>query len=209
MATQENRSMVSETSICNQALLWLGGNVITSLEEDSREAIWMKNNYPFIRDAVLEERMWTFATVRATSTVADLDAFGAMYVHPKPADWISIFRVYKNVSSQDQNNWQKSVGWRLEERSVLCPDPTIYMWGIKRISDTGAFSPLFTQALAARLAADAAIPLTENRSLQADMWNLYGVKLAEAATRDGQQGSNERVHSDSLVNARAGQGGMW
>ena len=81
MATQENRSMVSETSIANQALLWLGGTVITSLDEDSREAIWMKNNYPFIRDAVLEERMWTFATDRAISTVADLDVSLAF---PKP-----------------------------------------------------------------------------------------------------------------------------
>jgi hypothetical protein len=196
--------MVSETSICNQALTWLGSEPITSLDEDSREANWMKQNYPFIRDAVLEERMWTFAKDRAVSTVADMDAWGASYSHPIPTEWMLVFRVYRDVSSQSSDRYVKSEGWRMEGGNVLAKDPTIYMWGLKRITDTGAFNSLFVQALAARLAADAAIPLTENRQLQADMWNLYGQKLTIAATRDGQQGAVEKVDSDTLVKARGG-----
>lgn len=202
MATQENRSMVSESSICNQALSWLASVQITSLDQDSKEARWMKANYPFIRDAVLEERMWTFATDRKESTVADMDAWGEMYVHPIPTEWISVFRVYRRVSSGSK---RRDEFWRLEGGNVLSKNTTVYMWGGKRITDTGAYSPLFVQALAARLAADAAIPLTENRALQADMWNLFDTKMKAAAARDGQQGANDHTTSDRLIEAR----GAW
>lgn len=203
MATQENRSMVSEVSIVNQALLWLGSKAITSLSDDSKEARWMKNNYPFIRDAVLEERRWTFAVERATSTVNDLDPWGQMYVHPLPAEWISVFRVFRHVRAEAAT-WDR--GWQVEGRNILSKWQTIYMRGIRRVTDTGIFSPLFVQALAARLAADAAIPLTENRQLQSDMWNLYSAKLAEAAAQDGSQGSNEYTEAETFINAR-GYGG--
>ena len=200
-----NNTMVSEVSICNQALTWLGQSAITSLDDKSTTAEWMRNNYPFIRDAVLEERMWTFATARASSTTLDRDAWDTAYAHPAPLNWISVFRVYRNSGIGTLT----SIDWRLEDGNILCSESNILLWGLKRVTDTGKFSPLFVQALAARIAADACIPLTENRQLQADMWNLYSVKLGEAAARDGQQGSNEKVVSDTLVLARSRSGSVY
>lgn len=202
MATQENRSMVSETSICNQALAWLGGPQITSLDEDSRFAAWMKINYPFIRDAVLEEGLWSFASVRAKSIVADMDEWETMYVHPKPDDWIAVKRVYENVESNDPAHYLPSEGWVLEQGNVLSSCSVIYLYGIQRITDTGAFTPMFVQALAARLAADACIPLTENRLLQRELWILYQQKLRLALSMDGQQAKNERVRARRLQRIR-------
>ena len=203
MATQEVRSMVSETSICNQALSWLAVDPIISLEDDSPTAQWCRLNYPFIRDSVLEERMWTFATVRDSSTVADLDAWEGQYVHPMPVSWLQIFRVYRDVR---QSRLVPDEGWRMEEGNIVSRWPTVYFWGIKRVTDTGKFSSLFVQALAARIAADAAVPFTENRQLQVDMWALYGDKLREAAARDGQQGGNDFITQRTLTNARLGGG---
>jgi hypothetical protein len=200
-----SQSNVSEVSICNQALTFLGQKPITSLNDASTTAEWMRNNYPFIRDAVLEERMWTFATARASSTTMDRDAWDTAYSHPAPLNWISVFRVYRNSGISTLT----SIDWRLEDGNILCSESNILLWGLKRVTDTGKFSPLFVQALAARIAADACIPLTENRQLQADMWNLYSVKLGEAAARDGQQGSNEKVVSDTLVLARSRSGSVY
>jgi hypothetical protein len=76
------------------------------------------------------------------------------------------------------------------------------LWGLKQVTDTAKFSPLFVQALAARIAADAAIPMTENRQLQVDMWGLYGDKLREAAARDGQQGTNDVITQQRLTSVR-------
>lgn len=202
MPTQQTKAMVSEVSICNQALHWLGQRPLESLDDSSDKAEWMRNNYPFIRDAVLEERMWTFATARASSLTADKDAWGMQFAHPVPLNWISVYRVYTDVSCSDPADWTKSEGWRREGAMILTYDSQVYFWGIQRVTDTGLFSSLFVQALAARIAADAAIPFTENATLQATMWNLYQAKLADAAVRDGQQGTNERFITSSLVNVR-------
>ena len=59
---------ISEVSICNQALSWLGQETITSLDDQATTAVWMNANYDLLRDSVMEARMWTFATVRAVST---------------------------------------------------------------------------------------------------------------------------------------------
>jgi hypothetical protein len=204
MADPSNGPMISEVSICNQALGYLGANPITSFADQSTTAELCRNNYPYIRDAVLEERMWTFATARATSTVADLDPWGQMYAHKMPLGWISVFRCYRDV-----NNIEcpiKSTGWKREGQTVLSKEATVYLWGIQRITDTGKFSPLFTQALAARMAAELAIVITESKTLQSDLWTLYQAKLADATTRDGQQGSHERIQADTYITAR-GRGG--
>ena len=201
--------MVSSTSICNQALSWLAVDPIISLEDDSNTAQWCRLNYPFLRDAVLEERMWTFATDRAVSTVADKDAWGDMYVHPLPISWQSVYRCYRTVNKAGSLGHAANItseGWVVEGGNVLSYDSTIYLWGVMRITDTGAFSSLFVQALAARIAADACMPFTENQKLQRDMWELFNGKLREAAARDGQQGSNDVIQSNTLIDARAGSG---
>jgi len=201
-----NMPMVSEVSICNQALTWLGQSPIISLNDPLITAEWMRNNYPFIRDTVLSEREWTFATKRDTWETADLDAWGNEYVYNIPAEWLGIYRVFQTVNSGGGNTLDYT--WRREGQQVLSKWAKIYVWGTIRVSDTGQYSMPFVQALAARLAADAAIPLTENRQLQADLWALYGDKLREAAARDGQQGMNDKLRMPILTGVRYG-GGIW
>ena len=54
----------SEVGICNQSLSWLGGNRITSLDDDTVEANLCIDNYEHSRDTVLDMRHWTFAGAR-------------------------------------------------------------------------------------------------------------------------------------------------
>lgn len=149
--------------------------------------------------------MWTFATVRDTSTVADRDEWDEMYKHGIPTDWLSVFRVYRDVN---RGMYTRSDNWRREGAFILAEESTVYLWGLKRVTDTGQFSSLFVQALAARIASDLAVPITENRQLQADLWNLYVSKLEMAAVRDGQQGTNEKIKSNTLIDARSGVYGL-
>ena len=194
---------VSEVSICNQGLSWLGQDSIASLEDDSDTAKLCKANYGPLRDAVLTEVAWTFATGRLISITADLDDWGQRYKHAIPHDWLQVLRVYRNVSSDRK---LKSDGWVREGSFILSKDATVYMWGIKRIADTSLFSPAFAQCLAARIAADICVGVTENLTLQGTMYQLYGAKLKEAAISDGIQGSNEVIESNTLIDARSGSG---
>lgn len=204
MATQSNRAMVSETHICNMALSWLGEDRISSMEETSTPAEYCRDNYPFARDAALEEHAWTFATDRAASTTADLDAFGTSYMHNIPLDWLSVKRVYCTISGANPDNWTPLEGWRREGRFILASQATIHMWGTKRVVDTGYFSTLFINAVAARLAAQIATGVTENPQLEQMMWAKYRAFLADAAARDGVQGTRERIRSSRLTDARRG-----
>jgi hypothetical protein len=140
--------------------------------------------------------------VKNPSTVEDLTVFGNFYEHPKPLNWLWIYRVWRDVSARDPNRWIRDDSWRVEGEFIISAEPTIHMQGCRRITDTGKFSLLFVQALAARIAADACIPLTENRQLQVDLWNMYGSKLTTAAARDGQQGANDVITQHKLTGIR-------
>jgi hypothetical protein len=198
---------VSEVTICNQALGWLGQDPITSLNDNNTTASLCKANYAHLRDAVLEARAWTFASARHVSESADRDAFDQFFLHGIPTGWLVVRRCFRQVT---ESRALDSRGWSREGNKVLAKEATVYLWGTQRIDDPGQFTPAFVQALAARIAADLCVPLTENRQLQVDLWNLYERKVSEAAATDGGQGANEIIKSDSLVNIRASDGyGMF
>jgi hypothetical protein len=204
MATQLNKSMVSELSIANQALGYLGANLIVSFDEPSTSAELMRSNYPFIRDAVMTEVAWTFATDRIASTTGDLDGWGKMYKHAVPLDWLQVLRVFHDVSRSVN---RRANDWSREGNFILTKEPTVYMWGIKRIVDTSLFSAAFVQCLATRLAADLCMAITENQQQQGVLWQLYGAKVKEAGISDGVQGANEVIRSESYIDARYSGGG--
>lgn len=202
----------SEVSICNQALGWLGQTSISSLDDTSRTAQLCKQNYAPLRDAVLESRAWTFATYRACSETASIPGncdlqqtavdgypeWGDGYVHPIKAPFLNVFRVYKDVSG---SNWTQA-NWSREGDNIIADRAVVYLWGVRQETDPRKFSNLFVQCLAGRIAADLAIPITQNRKLQVDMWTLYEAKLVEGAARDGAQGRNEELRANKLRSAR-------
>lgn len=201
--------MTTEVSICNLALGWLGQDAITSFEDQSQKAELCKINYPSARDSVIESRSWRFATVRKVSVTTlrpgdqdddEFPAWGSGFVHRVPAGMLAVFRAYSDVTGSEEN-WIQA-NWQREGDYVLSEESTLYLWGVRRVESPTKFSELFVQSLAQRLAADLCIPLTENRTLQADMWSLYNDKLDEAAVRDGQQGRAERTTANRLKNAR-------
>lgn len=196
MATQTAQSMISKVSICNQALSWVGANFIVSLEEPSAEGEWCRNNYSFIRDAVIEARMWTFAKTRGSSTVADKDQWDQYYLHRMPEEWLQVFRVFKDTSCTPCE-------WEREGEYIRAEEDTIYMVGVQRIVDTNKFTQQFVQTLAARLASDMAVPLTEDRKLAQDMFNMYLEKLHHAGVNDGKQGRSElEAWEHRVINVR-------
>jgi len=192
---------ISDISICNQALGWLGQKSITSFADDSECAQLCDLNYPVLRDAVLESRTWTFALRTQMLESATSDEWNRGFLYPLDSDWLVVLRVYDEPPGWSPKD-NRQMRWVREGNAIVAEKGQAYLWGVQRVLDTGRFTTLFAQALAARLAADLAITLTQNRQLQADMWSLYNDKLAEAAVRDGQQGRTERTTANTLVDAR-------
>jgi hypothetical protein len=189
--------MASEVSICNQALSWLGGNKIISLNDDTVEASLCKANYTQLRDAVLEEGKWTFATRRyQLPRSATPPAYGYSYAFEIPPEILTVISATRNA---DNKNRTDDLDWRREEGRILCDSATLYCKAIVRIIDPTKFTPMFVQALAARLAADICMTLTESTTKEANMWGKYNSLIDAAFTIDGMQGKSDRIRSNSQI----------
>jgi len=195
--------MATETEIANLALTWLGQRLINSLNDNQNEAKIMKANYPFARDKVLAEHAWTFALRRETlAPLAALPAFGGGRQFLIPNDVLRVFRVYRpNVASQS-GTFQNAPGWVREGNHIIANQDQIWCHFIFRQTNTTFFSVPFAQAIAAKLATDTCIALTENLKLFDKMDVLYGDKLQEATASDGSQGRTEVMRSNRLTGAR-------
>lgn len=183
--------MASDVSICNQALSWLGGSLITSLDDDINEAKVCKANYADIRDAVLEAHDWTFAIGRfdlPKSATPPVNGYANAF--PLPPD---VLRVMDFNDGED---------WRIEGTAIVTNEAAAKIRAVVRITDPNRFSALFVQALAARLAADLAITLTQSMKLQKQYYAIYNDKMNEASTNDGMQGKSRKITSSWLRGSR-------
>ncbi len=212
---------ISEVAICNQALGWIGGELIISLDDDSSEAKLCKANYALLRDAVQQEREWTFCVKRIEpSALQDEPLYGfdkAWQIPPNVLRVLQVSRMDDSVTSGSISNQgirsssrggtgigrETRIEWLREGETIVGNNAArIVARVLVRITDTTKFSAAFTQALAARLAMDLAIPLTNSRKLQDSMATMYGEKMALAAASDGLQGRSYNMRSDSLTVVR-------
>ncbi len=210
----------SEVAICNIALSWLGGDLIISLDDPSVEAKLCKANYAPLRDAVLEEREWTFAVKRLEySQLVDSPLYGFDKAFQIPPEVLRILQVSlfddavldPGITGDFRSSSRSGTGmgretrieWLREADRVLANGAQrIVTRSLIRITDTTKFSPAFDQCLAARLAMDLAIPISNSEKMQSAMASMYGEKIALAAASDGMQGRSYNTRTDSLTMVR-------
>ena len=201
-------STASEVDIANMALGWIGADTITSFDDESTQAVLAKLNYPRSRDVVLEVREWTFAVKRFTlQPDTEKPEFQWANQFPIPTEVLRVLTVEREqvVSSNElTSNFieHEQMNWVREGGNILADMDVVFMRGLVRIEDPTKFSETFTHALAARLAADLAIPIARSKTLQQVMFTLYDLKLRDAASTEGMQGRSKRIRSRYLAARR-------
>lgn len=187
---------MTEIEICNLALGAVGAEKISDLNDASVEANECKIWYPLARDAVLEDRLWSFAKTKFEATrLLTAPAFDWAYAYQIPA---SVLRIH----GVDDGTGRWEVPFEKVGRELHTDAESLRVVAVQRVTDTSIFSPNFCVALAARLAAELAVPLRESRSLMVDNLALYRDKLKEATATDGAQGRTERTRSSRLARYR-------
>jgi len=206
--------MTTEVSICNQAISWLGGNRIISLDDGTVEANLCKDNYAHLRDVVLEAKAWTFAVKRIKfARLSEDPLYGFVAAFAIPPDILTVLQVSGanvNAAGTGPGPARKSLGngeeqriiWQREGETITCDQEQIYGRCIQRITDPSKFSPGFVQALAARIAREICLPLTHSKTLEDKMVLKYDDSLSDAGTFDGLQGRSNKVRSDALTRVR-------
>tara|TARA_R110002153_G_scaffold187360_3_gene340385 strand:- start:345 stop:929 length:585 start_codon:yes stop_codon:yes gene_type:complete len=185
--------MSSEVQICNLALTKIGEEQILSLTENNKRGRICNLHYEPIRDAVLRSHIWNFAIKRVELALSvDTPAFDFTHQFALPIDHLRSLTTNLTTTSE----------WKIENGYVLCTSDSVKLKYIAKIVDTNLYDSLFIEALAARLASEFAVPLTDSLSLQEQMFRLYNGKIAEARSMDSMEGTPDNIEADGWLNSR-------
>lgn len=188
--------MASETDICNMGLFLIGDEKIENLTDDNDRARVANLFYDDTRDAMLRMHPFGFSKVwaelaRAAGSPKKWAYHFTLPVAPK------CLRVLK-----PEESYPGQIPYSVEGRKLLCNASAITILYIAQITDTGVFDALFTDLLAARLAAVFAQALTKQKTLIELAWKVYDMKKQEAQTVDGLESTKEEMYNDTLISVR-------
>jgi hypothetical protein len=196
--------MASQIQIVNMALHQLGTARITSMSDDSDEARVATDIWDICRDSVLVDHNWNFATRRATlaelSTTPD---FGYDHQFVLPTDCLRVLGMPGADSIAEYKYRVETVLVGAQQYRVLLTDETTCeIEYIAKITDTTLFHPKFVDALAARLASEMAMKITESRNKEKLAWEKYKMILVDARGVDAMEGTPEVIEAEEWLDAR-------
>ena len=150
---------MNEIEICNLSLMMLGIPSITSFDDENVNAKMCKKFFPVVRDRVLRDHSWSFATAYydLQPSTEESPEPEYPYVCTQPYDMIRILEL-------EGGKPYLHVG----DAILVCEVPVRLKY-IKRVTAAEEFDPLFAEALQYALAAE--IVLTNTRDAQ--MVNFY------------------------------------
>lgn len=195
---------ISDTSICNSALIKVGADRIIDLNEDNKRARICKEQYPKLRDDLLRSHPWNFAITRKEL------ALSATYTPPYEFD--NAFVIPSDCLRILDNDLNEPIGigevhWVVEtdpntnQRVLLCNSSTVIIKYLKRVGEA-FFTDDFAEVLATLLARDISYALTQNASLTQLLDEGYKAKLRDARSFDAQEGSVKQVQADDWYLSR-------
>lgn len=190
--------MASEVSIINRALGFLGATKIVSRTQDSASAVAADAIFDDLRDDVLRDHPWNSVKRRA-QLAAEVTAplFGWDLSYLWPADCLRILSV-------NDVDWARRVGWAVEGRKILTDfTAPIDVEYCARITDPNEWDAKLRTAIALRLAAELAEPLTQQPEKQTKLLAAYERAKISAGIVDGlEEDPVENVDDSPLLAAR-------
>jgi len=202
--------MPGPVEIVNVGLGMIGEDPITSFSDDLDTARAANLRFPTVRDAVLREHFWNFAMTRVQlAKLAQDPPFGYAAQFQLPADFIRMYRVNPDEAAHFGRG---AIGpdYKIEGRKLLLngSDSAKIIYIFREI-DTTKWDALATEALAARMASELAISVTQNRTLAAQLFDQYRSKLAHARSVDAMDEPAEVIEADEWIASRLSMSGPF
>lgn len=201
---------LSAVEICNRALTAIGHKAITSLDEGTERADICNRLYAGLRDELIQDHPWNFATRRAElAAISEAPAFGWDYQYQLPTDCVRVLGLCDAPVLASNNTvvvnelYQEPGSWEVEGRRILtnevAPLQVIYL---SNAPTEDEFPPKFTAALVLRIAMDLAMPLTESGQRREMLGKEYLAAIRSARGQDSREKGPQRLRSDTLAIAR-------
>ncbi len=187
----------SVTEICNLALSHIKRQYIQSLDDNSREAKECKRIYPLLRDSVLGDFPWGFATKHATLALRTDTPYGNWtYAYAVPSDCLAIRKIWNPYSNEIFIEFDVAASADLTSKLIMTSQADAVLVYTARVTDTNMFDLAFVDALAWRLAADLAVPLTGDTQVQQAAYQMYTMLLGKAQQKSARE-TYMKVSDDS------------
>lgn len=210
--------MVSPIDICNGAIIRLGGQQISSLTQNSVEAIAMNSQYNIVRQRLLRLHTWNFAMVRA-QLAQDLvpPVFSYDFSYTLPTDCLRVVATKEQLDAYlfqyggDFNGWITvsnkvdfaiASSYKIEGRKILSNDGKMKILYISDVTDTTMFDASFIELMEIRLAMTCSYRITGSVQMRADLANEFNFALVSAQQDNGQEGTRERIEMSSWLVSR-------
>lgn len=167
-------------NICNSALTMIGADIITSFDDETREASVCNQIYETVRDTMLQKFPWRFSLTttelsRFSSAPAEADDFGFDYAFAIPSDSLRILRT--NDPTDD---------YLIFERKLFSNNQQIFAVYQKSVDET-TYPAYFKNALELEMAARLAMALEDQAGKYQLFQNKADVELARAKNIDSQE----------------------
>lgn len=194
----------STIQICNMALLRVGGQTISSLDEGSRESQLCSAFLEQCREQILRAFPWPFARRRVA--LADLGTpvsnWGYRYAYP--SDCIQALRiVYPGLRLPLANqNIPFEVSSSATQRVIHCDWAGAELEYTARVTDPSLYDSQFISAFAWLLAAEIAMPLIGKPEPSNLARQHYMLALSEAAAQALSEGCSDPEPAGEFLSAR-------
>jgi len=182
----------SVVQICNNALIKLGADTITSLSDDTKPARLCNKMYEIVRDDLLRGHPWNFAITRVMlAQLSTVPAFKYSFEYQLPSDCLRVLRI-KDTRAE----------YRIEGRKLLTDENTVNLVYIKKVEDVSQFDPSFSDLLALKLASELAYNITNSGTISQAMVDLFERRFRRAKMSDAQEDSIYIIQTDTFTDGR-------
>lgn len=194
--------MTSKTIIANRALTKIGDKRITSLDEDSKAASTLNAMWDSVLDAELTAHTWNFTKARAVMPkLTDAPLFGFSNQYQLPADCLRLlqvgeFLVYPKADARGL--------FSIEEGHRLLTDlnAPLALRYVKRITDPNAYSALFAEAFACKLAVEACEAITQSNTKKQTAAADYDRTILLAIRSNAIERPSQPIGDDTWLESR-------
>ena len=177
----------NKIDLVNRALVSIGATPIQGFNENTSEAMVLKESYDGIRDGLLSSYQWRFAIKTKKLQLLNVDDKG-LYNFSLPADCLRILKVNAN-QYQIHNNILITTTQNIEVDYIFRPEEE-------------NFPPYFDNVLVFRICAEICLPLTDSTTRTEFLFRRYENEFKQARLVDASQEMNTNLDFNILTDVR-------
>lgn len=185
--------MSTDVEICNNALLALGANTISSLSETSTEAVACNTMWNRVRESLLRAHPWNFAIKRAEcARLVSAPAFRYSYQYQLPSDTLRILTVYNDPD------------YKKEGSTILTNKDSCFIKYIKDSNTVSEWDASFIELMVLKLRMELAYKFTNSSREVEIAASLFKGALDEARAIDASEDIEDTYgqFDNDLINVR-------